>query len=132
MVSISHTHTTAAIHSDDDDGDQSPQPIISHSQNILSHFLTKTFPNLETLSALGWISLSLPGLFSLVRTMFARPQTFKNLALDMNRPPEAAQRQILGLCPLDDQLGKDDILINVIFYNEPFALLREDASVLKE
>ncbi|KAF9085516.1 hypothetical protein BGX29_001906 [Mortierella sp. GBA35] len=147
MASTPHTHTAASVHPDDDDDDQSPQPIISPALvtlrmhgpwgftdlSVLSHFLTKTFPNLRSLSAIKWDLLFIS---DVLRVVTARPEptTMKELFLDLDWDLGVEGENEFRLYHDDgDDLDFDrkDVVTEVKLWAqvEPYVILREGAPV---
>ncbi|OAQ32614.1 hypothetical protein K457DRAFT_16179 [Linnemannia elongata AG-77] len=98
-------------------------PWIFSYPSMAHKFLTGMFPNLESLSAIGWVGLSMSDLIHLIRTM---PKPIKELLLDKSKACKTKEMKQLGLVTQKDvvEFGEKNILTTVKFFDARWFLLR--------
>lgn len=94
------------------------------SNSSMAHsFLKRMFPNLESLSAIGWVGLSLSDLVHLIRSM---PKPIKELFLDHSKACRKEEMKELRLVVQQDgvEYGEESILTTVAIFDVKWVLLR--------
>ncbi|KAK3824151.1 MAG: hypothetical protein JOS17DRAFT_752106 [Linnemannia elongata] len=91
--------------------------------SVAHNFLKGMFPNLESLSAIEWVGLSLSDLVHLIRTM---PKPIKELFLDKSNACKREEMREMRFVvqPDGSKYDGENILSTVSIYDEKWSLLR--------